>query len=119
MTPLSDKAFAVMAYCPEEEKYYGITVDYVRKGKYKFVWAFPISREKAQREGYDDYSVKGGIELDKDFPGCPHCEAKRFVFCSCGAVMCWTGKKIIHCPICGSTGLVLPSLSVALRGGGF
>lgn len=27
MTPVSDKAFAVMAVCPEAKKYYGITVE--------------------------------------------------------------------------------------------
>ncbi len=31
MTPVSDKAFAVMAVCPEAKKYYGITVDYLRR----------------------------------------------------------------------------------------
>lgn len=38
MTPVSDKAFAVMAVCPEAKKYYGITVDYLRKGAYKRVF---------------------------------------------------------------------------------
>lgn len=43
MTYLSDEAFAIMAVCPETNKSYGITVDYLSANKFKFVWAF-VSR---------------------------------------------------------------------------
>lgn len=119
MTPLSNKAFAVMAVCPETRKYYGVTVDEIRRGAYKFVWAFKIDKEKAKREGYDSQSVHGSIELDSDFPGCPYCKGKQFLFCSCGAVMCWHGQRTITCPNCGQTGEVTTASSVDLKGGGF
>lgn len=119
MTPVSEKAFAVMAVCPEAKKYYGITVDYLRKGAYKFVWAFPIDKEKAHREGYDSQRVHGSIEMDSEFPGCPYCKSSQFVFCSCGAVMCWHGQKTIKCPQCGQSGEITMASAVDIKGGGF
>lgn len=122
MTPVSDKALAVMAVCPEAKKYYGITVDYLRKGAYKFVWAFKIDKDKAKREGYDSQRVHGSVELDSEYPGCPYCKSKQFIFCSCGAVMCWHGQRVVTCPSCGQTGEVSSVSSVSsvdLHGGGF
>lgn len=118
MTPVSERAFAVMAVCPETSKYYGITVDFLRENCYKFVWAFKIDKDKARREGYDSRRVHGGIELDAEFPGCPYCGSKKYIFCSCGAVVCWHGKRFMTCPACGQKGLVSAVSSVSLRGGG-
>lgn len=119
MAKLSDKAFAVMAVCPESKKYYGITVDEVRRNAYKFVWAFPIDKEKAHREGYDSKNVHGSIELDFEYPGCPYCKSKQYIFCSCGAVMCWHGQRVVKCPKCGQSGEVTMASSFDLHGGGF
>ena len=119
MTKLSDKAFAIMAVCPETKKYYGVTVDQIRRGAYKFVWAFPIDRDKAQREGYDSQHVHGTIELDAEYPGCPYCKSNQFIFCSCGAVMCWHGQRVVKCPKCGQSGEVTAASSFDLHGGGF
>lgn len=119
MTPLSDNAFAILVECPETQKYYGITVDLMRKDVYKFVWAFKIDKDKAGREGYDEKRVHGKIELDSEFPGCPYCKSKQFVFCGCGSVMCWHGQSIITCPNCGQTGEVSAISSVDLKGGGY
>lgn len=119
MTKLSDKAFAIMAVCSEAKKYYGVTVDEIRRGAYKFVWAFPIDRDKAQREGYDSQHVHGSIELDTEYPGCPYCKSSQFIFCSCGAVMCWHGQRVIKCPKCGQSGEVTAATSFDLHGGGF
>lgn len=119
MTKLSDKAFAIMAICPESKKYYGITVDYIRRNVYTFVWAFKIDKEKAHREGYDSQHVHGAIELDSEFPGCPYCGNYKFIFCSCNAVVCWHGQKVVKCPSCGQTGEVIMTSSVDLCGGGF
>lgn len=118
ITPVSDKAFAMMAMCPEERKYYGITVDYLRKNAYKFVWAFKIDKDKATREGYASRSVHGSIEVDARYPGCPYCKSKQVVFCSCGTVMCWHGQRVITCPSCGDTGEVSKVSSVELKGRG-
>ena len=119
MTPVSNNAFAVMAVCPESKKYYGITVDFLRSNVYKFVWAFKIDKDKAKREGYDEQRVHGSVELDSEFPGCPYCKSKQFIFCSCGAVICWHGKPFVTCPSCGQKGFVSVASLVNLIGGGF
>ncbi len=119
MTKLSEKAFAIMAVCPETKKFYGITVDEVRRNAYKFVWAFPIDKEKAHREGYDSTNVHGSIELDSDYPGCPYCKSKHFIFCSCGAVMCWQGQRVVKATNCGEAVEVTMASSFDLHGGGF
>lgn len=84
MTGLSDKAFAIMAVCEESKKPFGITVDYIGPRHYKFVWAFKIDKDKAHREGYDENSVTGSVELDSNYPGCPYCGSKQFYICACG-----------------------------------
>ena len=119
MTTLSDHAFAIMAYCPEARKPYGVSVDPLTHGRYKFVWAFKMGAEQGKREGYDSTNVTGTIELDSEFPGCPYCKSKQFLFCSCGAVMCWHGQRVVTCPKCGQTGEVSSAESVNLKGGGF
>lgn len=117
MTFLSDDAFAIMAVCPETNKSYGITVDYLSANKFKFVWAFKVDREKARREGYDTKHVHGAVELDREYPGCPYCKSKRFIFCGCGAVICWHGQNIVQCPSCGAKGEVTSVSSVDLKSG--
>ena len=105
MTPVSDKAFAVMAVCPEAKKYYGITVDYLRKNAYKFVWAFKIDKDKAKREGYASQRVHGSVELDAEYPGCPYCRTKDFVVCNCGKLNCHNGNGThFTCNWCGLSG---------------
>lgn len=117
MTPISDDAFVIMAICPEAKKHYGITVDLMDSNKYKFVWAFKIDKNKAHREGYDSKRVHGSVELDDNYPGCPYCKAKQYVFCSCGTVICWNGEKVIKCPTCGACGEVSSVETVDLNGG--
>lgn len=119
MTPISDNAFAVISYCPEAKKTYGISVDPIAKMRFRFVWAFKIGAEQAHREGYDSKTVTGSVELDNSFPGCPYCKSKQFLFCTCGAVMCWHGQSVVTCPKCGLTGEVSTVTNVNLKGGGF
>ena len=89
MTNLSNDAFAIIAQCPEAgNKCFGITVDSLGINKFKFVWAFKIDKDKAKREGYDIKKVHGSVELDEDYPGCPYCHSKKFLFCSCGTILC-------------------------------
>lgn len=117
MTPISDDAFVIMSICPEAKKHYGITVDHMGSNKYKFVWAFKIDKDKAHREGYDSKRVHGSIELDDNYPGCPYCKAKQYVFCNCGSVICWNGEEVIKCPTCGASGEVSSVETVDLSGG--
>ena len=120
MSKLSEKAFAIMATCPESRKIYGITVDNAGTNQYVFHWAFPISRDKAHREGFDVTEVHGSITKDPGYPGCPYCGSKEVIFCgNCGGVICYHGQKRVTCPQCGFTGDVAPVESVNLKGGGY
>lgn len=51
ITPVSRKAFAVSAECPESGRSYGITVDPLPDGTLRLVWAFMIDRAKARQIG--------------------------------------------------------------------
>ena len=103
LTPVSKDAFAIAATCEETKKPFAITVD-LKGGKLKFVWAFKIDRDKAHREHFDSHHVNGAVCYDEHFPGCPHCHAKQFWFCSCGNVVCWHGQEKVSCPACGFSG---------------
>ena len=120
MTMLSNEAFAVMATCERTKQFFGITVDKICSGQYKFVWAFKIDREKAQREGYDQTNVKGNVTLDAEYPGCPYCEEKAFYTCGqCGSIVCWHGEKEVTCPKCGNRGTITEAAEFDLKGGGY
>ncbi len=120
MSKLSEEAFAILAMCDKYKRPYGITVDKVRNGQYKFVWAFNISADKAHREGFDAKKVTGSIVLDDEYPGCPHCKSKQFIVCgNCGTVFCYHGARTVTCPHCHMSGQVTAAESVDLHGGGF
>lgn len=120
MAKLSKDAFAIMAICPEARRPYGITVDNAGIGHYVFHWAFSIDKDKAHREGYDEKSVSGTVSLDDNYPGCPYCGSKNFLFCgNCGSVICYHGQSKVTCPKCGFTGEVTSIENVNLKGGGY
>ena len=120
MSKLSNDAFAILAVCPETKKTYGITVDKAGSNHYVFHWAFPIDKDKAHREGYDVKTVHGAVSSDADYPGCPYCGSKNYVFCgNCGSVICYHGQRRVTCPSCGFSGDVTSVESVDLRGGGY
>ena len=102
ITPVSRKAFAVGAECPESGRAYGITVDPLPDGTLKLVWAFMIDRAKARREGFASQHVRGSVVFDGNYNGCPYCGAKGFYICSgCGAMVCYHGESVVTCPVCG------------------
>ena len=119
MTNLSNEAFAVLAFCEETKKPFGITVDRIGKEQYKIVWAFKIDKEKASREGYDTTSVTGAVQIDDEYPGCPHCGSKQFWMCICGHPICYHGQQHLVCPNCGASGNAQRIEKVNLHGGGY
>lgn len=121
MARLSEKAFAVLATCAETKKTFGITVDEIGPHQYKFVWAFKIDKARAHREGYDQRTVTGSVEIDDDFPGCPYCGTKLTHLCSgCGRIVCHQpDDRIVVCPECGSLGELVQVDEVSLKGGGY
>lgn len=119
ITHISKDAFAVLAVCEETKRPFGITID-PSGSNLKFVWAFNIDKAKAHREHFDEKHVRGGISLDTNFPGCPHCGSKQFIICgNCGTVCCYHGQNMFTCPNCGAKGEVTQVEAVDLKGGGF
>lgn len=119
MSKLSKDAFAVMAICAKINEHFGITVD-PRKGTYTFCWGFKMKKERARKEGYDATTVRGAIDYDPEFNGCPYCGAKRFYICNqCGKIVCYDGEEYVTCPNCGGGGIVRVAESFDLTGGNF
>lgn len=117
MRKISKDAFVMIGHCPRNKGIYGITVDKIAKRQYCTVWAFPLNRERAKHEGFGETSVNGSITNDAEYPGCPYCEAKDMIICSCGAVICNNGQHHVTCPNCGNSGEVTYASSFNLRGG--
>lgn len=60
------------------------------------------------------------INYDKEFNGCPYCNAKTFYICGrCGKIVCYNGEEYVTCPNCGGVGTVAVAESYNLSGGGF
>jgi hypothetical protein len=118
ITPVSKKAFVVMAFCEKTKQPYGITVDPIGKNRYKFVWTFKIDKAKAKREHFDKTSVHGEIENDENYPGCPYCGHDGHFFCSCGAIVC-NDSDYGYCPNCGWRGELYTATEFDLTGGGY
>ena len=126
ITPVSKKAFVILAACEKTKNSFAITVDPkggsilpFHRPELKFVWAFKIDKEKAHRERFDTNHVKGRITLDDNYPGCPFCQEKNFYLCgNCGIIVCYHGQKYVTCPSCGSGGEVEYAENFDLKGGG-
>lgn len=115
---LTNKAFVTTAMCSRSKQLFGITVDELCRGQYTFVWSFKLNEKRAQNEGFDKHSVKGGISFENDFPGCPYCGAKNFVFCGkCGSISCYHGEGTTTCLKCGYTSRVETTESFDIKGG--
>ncbi len=119
MTNLSNNAFAIVCYCPESKRQYGITVDLIGPKLYSLIWAFKINMDKAKREGFDKTTVQGNIQTDENYPGCPYCGTKQIVVCACGGIICYHGERTITCPKCNMTGAVTEVDGVTIKGGGY
>ena len=120
ITPLSKDAFVTMAMCEECKQPFGITVDKVSNGRYKFVWSFKINADKAHREGYDAPHVRGDVTEDVNYPGCPYCGTKRWYICNdCGTIVCHHGQSFVTCPKCKTSGEITNVKAIDIKGGSY
>ncbi len=96
------EATVVMAKCKVSKKSFGIRAEKLKKS-WIFTWAFNLSDKAAKNEGYDQAKISGTINLNSEYPGCPHCAAKSFFQCGgCNKIVCYAGKEEkITCPHCG------------------
>jgi len=92
----------VLARCISTGDSFGIRVEEIAPEAWKADWAFAIKEDQAKKEGYHKNEISGEFAFAKPYPGCPYCERKALVRCSCGTVYCWDGdSKDIDCSICG------------------
>ena len=114
-----NEAVVVLCKCGEVHKTYGIRAEKKAANSWLFTWAFPIRDASAKREGYDKTSVGGNIQCAEDYPGCPYCKQRSFIFCSsCGHINC----HVLHgdsftCEWCGTKGTIVDYTGEAIKAG--
>ncbi len=97
----------VLARCRHTRRPFAVRFEEKRPGLWLADWAFAIQEGRAQREGYDRTTIEGRFGFDADFPGCPHCYARRLVKHRCGKLLCYDEKGgTLTCPWCGVSGTV-------------
>ena len=106
LTKISKQAFVITAICSRNKEMYGITVDKVASG-YSLIWAFPLTKKQATNEGFEATTLSGNIDVDVNYPGCPHCKS----------VVCYHGEEYVVCPSCGMRGNVVKVDEVSLKTG--
>jgi hypothetical protein len=105
------EATVIMAACQKRKELFAIRTER-RENGWWFTWAFRLNADKAKREGYDKTTVKGIINIDSEYPGCPHCEAQGFYQCGkCNKIACYSGQTEVTCPHCGHKGGVVEAES--------
>ena len=89
--------------CPR----FGLRTERTGRNQWRVTWAFPIKESAACHEGYDRVSVKGDIEFDTEYPGCPYCGEHMLTVCSCGHLGCTVLKNNVYtCEWCGAQGQI-------------
>lgn len=117
---MKKEASVILAKC-SSKKLYGIRIE-KRDGDWVRTWAFPISEDNAQKEGFDQTSFTGNFYTDEEYPGCPWCGSKKCFVCGkCGKVSCYDGKsREVVCSWCGtSMKTSVDSGTMDVTGGGF
>ena len=109
----------VLGRCAKRLASYGMRMERQSQSTWIATWAFPIREAIAKREGYDRVQLNGSFQTGKEFPGCPHCEAKGFFRCgSCGAIACWDAESIgVTCPTCHTAGELSGEITQIAAGG--
>lgn len=96
----------VLGRCRRSRQLFGIRFEEKGRNRWMADWAFAMKAKAAEREGYERSEITGSFSFGAAFPGCPSCEAKSLVKCSCGRVSCWGGERVVNCPWCGNTGQI-------------
>lgn len=102
---MKKNAVVVMASCHKSKKPFAIRSE--QRGKpWYFTWAFKLSEKMMKSEGFDKETIRGEINIDINYPGCPYCGARTFFQCGkCQRIVCMYGdEKVVKCPECGNEG---------------
>ena len=78
-----NRAVVVTAGCSRTKgSLFGIRTEEVLPDIWFATWAFPLDKDLASREGYDEETVRGTVDIDeKRYPGCPYCRDTGFYEC--------------------------------------
>lgn len=113
------EASVVMAKCRKSKMPFGIRIERRDDDVWYCNWAFKLTEKAASNEGYGSVMISGRVDIDEEYPGCPYCESKGWITCSCGKMTCYSGEKKATCAWCGSTGRVEGAETFDLKGGGY
>lgn len=99
---MKKEASVILAKC-DNKQLYGIRIE-KRAGDWMRTWAFPLSEENAEKEGFDKSSFTGYFLTDEEYPGCPYCGARKCFVCgNCGKISCYDGSDKVVCNWCGQS----------------
>lgn len=100
------EATVAVGRCMKSERLFGVRLE-KRKNLWVYNWAFKLSEKVALHEGYNFTEIKGIVAMDGEYPGCPYCETKSLIVCSCGHLNCYDGtSRYVTCSWCGLSGEV-------------
>ena len=117
-------AKVIMARCSKTQKTFGMRTEQ-RGNDWIRTWAFPIDESKAKREGFDANTISGSLNVDDEYPGCPHCGYIGFVQCQCGKIGCNGGviqrndNAEYTCPWCKQSDTVVYVNNFNVSGEGY
>lgn len=101
-----NEAVIMLCKCGQAHETYGLRIEKLGGNRWRTTWAFAIRESAAKNEGYDKTTVKGDIDFDDAYPGCPYCGGYEMTLCtSCGHLSCTHPVGGIQtCEWCGSQG---------------
>lgn len=108
----------VLCKCQQFHKTFGIRTERLKNDHWKFTWAFPVSAIAAKREGYDRITIKGSLEYDLEYPGCPYCGTMGLVICNCSRLNCHImNAETFICEWCRCSGTICEYSGEAINAG--
>ncbi len=128
----NSKVVIVLAQCSQSHQFFGIRFEERQSNRLRSFlsaftidrtdwfgsWAFRINEQSAKKEGYDRGEIRGTINFELGYPGCPYCSGKSTFKCSCGKVACWDGENnFVKCPWCGVAGELSGQIESLSSGG--
>ena len=100
--------------CPNTKKLYGVRIDTTSK-EWKATWAFPIREEVAKREGYEENEFPPNIQYDKEYPGCPYCNAAEDLVKISKKPVKKSLSFVVSSSGCDDIGSILRSMNIKYR----
>lgn len=94
-------AQVILVKCKTSKKLFGARIEEMQNKSWLMNWAFPISDDIAQNEGFDKTTLTADVYIAEEYPGCPTCGAGNIVRCSqCGKLTCYDNEPSFNCAWC-------------------